>query len=147
MLELRFLPVETAKNRVLLLSGMTNEICPQCGKKQFNSSSGRCYACGAERRPDGSFVRAPAGYFADPYGNLRTAERTELKDRKLCVSFHYLLEPGKTTLRGEHSKLADEPKCVHPERLSCDYGTGFDRCEFMKNTGGLGRWTCSASPK
>ena len=44
----------------------------------------------------------------------------------------YFLEPNKTTLRGEYKKLRNDSECKYPERLSCNYGTGFDRCEFMK---------------
>ena len=84
----------------------------------------------------------PEGYFVDGHGNLRTPVVSEAKEGKLIVSFHYLLEPGKTTPRGEHPKLAGEGKCVRPERFSCNFGEGFQRCAFMKYD--AGRWTCAA---
>ena len=79
----------------------------------------------------------------DSEGNTRTRLKSELKDGKLYISYHYALEPGATTLRGEHPKLADPPQCVYPQRLSCNYGEGFERCEFMKYMSG--RWSCQAS--
>ncbi len=44
----------------------------------------------------------------------------------------FRLERGKTTLRGEHQKFKDTRDCNHPERLSCDNGLGFSRCEHMQ---------------
>jgi hypothetical protein len=65
-----------------------------------------------------------------------------MRNGKLYVSYHYLLEDGKSTLRGEYPKIAEPPKWVHPERLSYNYGDGFDRCEFMKHENGS--WICIA---
>jgi hypothetical protein len=33
-------------------------------------------------------------------------------------------------------------RCAHPERLSCNYGDGFERCDFMKHENGS--WICIA---
>ena len=121
---------------------MTLGTCSSCGKKQFNASSRKCYACRTEQRKDGTLVHVPEGYILDENGNLRSTNRYEVKDGRLHVEYHYLLEPGKTTLRGEHPKLAAYPKCTHPERLSCNYGEGFRRCEHMDYTGGT--WSCRA---
>ncbi len=67
------------------------------------------------------------------------------------MSYSYLLEEGATTLRGEHAKLAKPPRCVFPARLSCNYGDGFDRCEFMEYSGDHStygsNWTCTAAAK
>ena len=122
------------------------DVCPKCGRKQFNPSTRKCYACGAETRKDGSLIDVPKGYFKDENDNIRSPNHYEIKDEKLFVSYHYVLEEGKTTLRGEHPKLASPPKCVHPERLSCNYGDGFDRCEFMKyfGEGFGGHWACDS---
>jgi hypothetical protein len=84
----------------------------------------------------------PPGYFPDSCGNLRTPNKSEMKDGKLYISYHYILETGATTLRGEHPKLAKPPNCVHPERLSCNSGDGFTRCEFMKYVNG--HWLCES---
>lgn len=125
---------------------MANAVCPSCGKKQFNPSTKRCYACNVQQRPDGSLLTVPAGYVLDPNGNLRTPIVGKAAEGKFFVSFHYLLEPGKTTPRGEYPKLAEPPKCVHPERASCNHGEGFLRCEFMDHVGGA--WACTAgNPK
>jgi hypothetical protein len=116
--------------------------CPSCGKKQFNDSTRKCYACKTQLRRDGTPVIVPDGYDLDEHENIRSANRCEMKNGKLFVRYHYLLEDGKTTLRGEYSKLANPPKCVHPERLSCNYGLGFERCEFMHHAEGY--WVCES---
>jgi hypothetical protein len=74
----------------------------------------------------------PNGYLEDICGNIMSYYDTEIKDGKIYVSYHYLLEPGKVTLRGEHMKLELEKNCIHQDRLSCNYGKGFSRCECMK---------------
>ena len=115
--------------------------CPNCGKKQFNVSSRKCYKCGIEQKEDGTLVEVPKGYILDENGNVRSVNEYEIRDGKLQVKYHYILEPDKITLRGEHPKLATPPKCLHPERLSCNYGDGFNRCEFMQYVGVT--WTCN----
>jgi hypothetical protein len=82
----------------------------------------------------------PDGYHTDPQGNVRSFDNTEIKDGKIYVSYNYILEPGKTTLRTEHSKLEREEDCLHKDRLSCNYGDGFSRCEHMKYVNGY--WKC-----
>jgi hypothetical protein len=49
--------------------------------------------------------------------------------------------------RLSHPKLAQPPKCKHPERLHCDYYDGLDRCEFMAYGGRPGYWLCTAGEK
>jgi hypothetical protein len=122
--------------------GMANDICRSCGKKQFNSSSMRCYGCGIQQRKDGTLVKVPNGYLLDPSGNLRSVNSYELKDGILRVTYQYILEDGKTTLRGEFPKMASPPQCKYPARLSCNFGDGFERCELMTYEGG--RWICTA---
>jgi hypothetical protein len=122
---------------------MSLEKCPNCGRKQFNPSTRKCYGCGAEAGRDGTIVSVPRGYHLDENGNFRSAFKSEVRDGKLRISYHYILEEGKITLRGEYPKLAEPPKCLHPERLSCNYGDGFERCEFMKHLDG--RWICETS--
>ncbi len=122
---------------------MALEPCRNCGKKQFNTSSRKCHACHAALRKDGTLVNVPDGYFLDEYGNLRSTNEYEISDGKLQVKYRYILEPDKVTLRGEFPKLATPPKCAHPERLSCNYGEGFARCEYMKYEGT--NWICKAN--
>ena len=43
--------------------------------------------------------RSPEGYFRDSNGNLRTPTKSEIAGGKMFISFHYMLEPGATTLR------------------------------------------------
>jgi hypothetical protein len=50
------------------------------------------------------------------------------------------------TLRGEFPMLASPPHCIHPERLSCNHGEGFQRCEHMVCFG-VGSWRCMANTK
>jgi hypothetical protein len=49
--------------------------------------------------------------------------------------------------RLSHPKLAQPPKCVHPERLHCDYYGELQRCEFMEYGGRPGYWLCIAGEK
>jgi len=49
--------------------------------------------------------------------------------------------------RLSHPKLANPPKCLHPERLHCDYYGELDRCEFMVYGGRMGYWLCTAGEK
>ncbi len=50
---------------------------------------------------------------------------------------------GKTTLKGEYPKLNNDSNCKFPDRLSCNSGVGFRRCEFMEYGGSLGNWKCT----
>jgi hypothetical protein len=85
----------------------------------------------------------------DSFGN-KFKESVEIKDGKLRIVKEFLLEEGKTTTRGQYPKLADDKKCKHPERLSCNYGEGFKRCEFMKyftiEYSMNGTWKCTYKP-
>jgi len=44
-----------------------------------------------------------------------------------------------------YPKLAQPPKCVHPERTNCNHSRYQNRCEFMKCRK-MGDWFCSANP-
>lgn len=78
----------------------------------------------------------------DKYGNYYKVE-IEKKPEIIRQIKTYFLEPNKTTLRGEYRKFKENSNCKYPERLSCNYGTGFERCEFMQYEGSLGNWSCS----
>jgi hypothetical protein len=115
---------------------MALDVCPSCGLKQFNPSTRKCYVCRVEVRKDGTLFRVPDGYYADQNGNVCSQKKCEIRNGKLYVSYHYLLEDGKDTLRGEYPKIAEPPRCVHPERRSCNYGDSFERCDSMKHESG-----------
>ncbi len=77
----------------------------------------------------------------DKYGNYYKVE-TEKESRIIRQIRTYFLEPDKTTLRGEYKKLREDSDCKYPHRLSCNYGIGFRRCEFMEFGGSFGDWKC-----
>ena len=66
---------------------------------------------------------------------------TETKEGRIIHTITYLLESGKTTLRGEYGKFRED--CPFPERLSCNHGVGFQRCHYMEFVN-LGNWKCTA---
>jgi len=80
-------------------------------------------------------------WVTDNLGNVYSIN-VEKKDNHIIVIKTYKLQEGKTTLKTEHPKLLTETKCRHPERLSCNNGYAFDRCEFMKCIR-VGVWKCS----
>ena len=127
------------------------ERCPKCGRKSWNPNSSKCCECKVEKTKDGRFIVPPSGYFLDQNGNLRTPIATEFRDGRLSVTYAYLLEDGATTLRGDHRKLADAPKCTYPTRLDCNGGEGYARCEFMEYSGNHNlygsNWECMAGKK
>ena len=63
-----------------------------------------------------------------------------------CIYFY---QSGKTTLKGQYPKLANDNVCKYIERLDCDAGKGYNRCEYMKydnsqSTFSPNRWKCIA---
>ena len=87
-------------------------------------------------------VVVPEGYYLDEFGNVRSSPSGEVKGGRLHISCHYILEEGKTTLRGRDAMLASPPQCVHSDRLSCDHGDGFHRCEYMQYE--AYHWVCGS---
>ncbi len=77
----------------------------------------------------------------DSNGNYFST-KTEKKDDTIIFSKIYHLEKGKTTLKGNHTKLNTKKDCKHPNRLDCDGGIGYIRCEFMEYGGSIGHWVC-----
>jgi hypothetical protein len=78
----------------------------------------------------------------DKYGNYYKVET----EKELGIIRHiktYFLEPNKTTLRGEYRKFREDSECKYSERLSCNYGVGYKRCEFMEYKGSFGDWRCN----
>lgn len=122
------------------------EKCPHCEKKQFNTSSKKCYNCGAEYRKDNSIIIVPHGYIKDSNDNIRTPNEYRIEDGRLHVSYHYILEDGKTTLRGDHQKLHSN-QCDHPDRLDCNGGEGYSRCPHMKYNQDSRFWYCDNNIK
>ena len=77
----------------------------------------------------------------DKFGNTYKIEIKKDKD-KIVIIKTYLLEEGKTTLKGEYLKLKHNSECKYPKRLSCNYGDGFERCEFMEYDNSINMWVC-----
>lgn len=80
--------------------------------------------------------------YKDSNGNEIISIRGERKGDTMVETTIYQLESGKTTLRTEHRKLRSDEGCKYPERLSCNYGPGFERCHFMKCIS-MGNWICT----
>lgn len=59
---------------------------------------------------------------------------------KIIYKQVFILPPGKSTLKGEYPKFKSD--CAFPDRQSCNYGIGFERCEYMKCKR-MGEWYCS----
>jgi hypothetical protein len=80
----------------------------------------------------------------DEFGN--EVQHEWRKDgNKLIHTETFVLEEGKTTLRGKFPKFKDKG-CPFPDRLDCNSGAGYRRCEFMKFVS-LGNWKCSYGEK
>jgi len=77
----------------------------------------------------------------DSFGNEREYE-IKKEGNKIIETTTYLLPEGKTTLKGEHPKFRDGVTCAFPERQCCNYGTGFERCKYMKFIS-WGNWECT----
>lgn len=86
----------------------------------------------------------------DEYGNEFDVEIKKPKG-KIIHTITYVLPKGKTTLKGEYPKLREDKDCAFPERQSCNYGTGFERCPYMNyskscDAAGIfigGNWHCT----
>lgn len=126
---------------------MTNEICPKCNHKSLRfRSSTKEYVCGyvtCKAVFDENMKEPPVkDALKDSYGNYYKVEiETEPGIIREITTYH--LEPGKTTLKGEYPKLNNDSNCKFPDRLSCNSGIGFRRCEFMEYGGSLGYWKCT----
>lgn len=77
----------------------------------------------------------------DEFGNEMTNEST-IEGNKIIWKRIYTLEEGKETLRGSHKKCKEENKCAFPNRLDCNNGYGYKRCQYMKFVS-LGIWKCT----
>ena len=74
--------------------------------------------------------------------NKNKYQELEEKQNNIIIQTKvYFVEEGKTTLKGDYPKL-NEKGCKFPNRLSCNYGPGFERCKFMEYKGS--GWTCTA---
>lgn len=126
-----------------------NKICPKCNRKSLRyRSTLEDYICNhssceaifnknlQEMHIKGKRV------IKDRFGNYYKVET--IKELRIITHIKtYFLEPNKTTLRGEFSKFKEDSECKYPERLSCNYGIGFKRCEFMEYGSSLGNWKCN----
>lgn len=134
---------------------MSKEVCPECGYKavraRFNDFV--CDRCKTVFDKKWNVMGVTEKHFngqvfkRDEDGNFFYA--TAKNDGKfITIKTVYLLEEGKTTLRGEYNKL--NPNCPFTERLDCNHGCGYERCVHMKFVrsgeslfGKGGRWECS----
>jgi hypothetical protein len=119
------------------------EECPKCKRKALYYRSSfrshrcnRCYAIFDDEKRFRGYDDTNEMHF-DEYCNMFYTEITSTSYNIIQKNI-FILEEGKTTLRGSHEKISSE--CPSPERLSCNYGVGFDRCSKMKYTGQ--RWVC-----
>lgn len=123
------------------------ECCPKCKHKSLRYRdayrSWACDYCRAIFRKDMSFVdyEIDKNICIDENGNAYIVS-VVVGEHSITHTKAYYIEVGKTTLRGDHPRFKEDAQCGHPERLSCNYGIGFERCEHMKYTGTLGNWYC-----
>jgi len=128
---------------------MVKKYCPKCNHKSLRfRSTTKDYICDHtsceaifNENLEEMHVRGKR-FIKDKYGNYFKVE-IEKEPGIIRHTKIYFLEPNKTTLRGEYSKLRKNSECECPERLSCNSGPGFKRCEFMQYEGSLGNWSCS----
>lgn len=122
-----------------------NEICPKCNKKslreRLTDKVWKCGNCHSIFDIDKRFVLIDKEnkIYRDHDGNFAYPE-FEYKPGIIIFKTIYLLENNKTTLRGKYSKLKCEKDCKLPERLDCNGGIGYIRCEYMKYENQ--RWLC-----
>lgn len=124
------------------------EKCDKCGHKslRFRRSFGTyfCYdwGCRALFDKDKNFLSYDRNckLIHDEQDNLHRVD-VEKENNMIIKIVTYVLEEGKVTLRGRHPKLKSE-KCTKPERLDCNFGVGYDRCEHMEYAGSFGNWKC-----
>ena len=77
----------------------------------------------------------------DTNGNEVTGT-LERKDGKIIHTIIYTLEPGKSTLRGDYKKFLPDSECKFPDRLDCNSGIDYNRCQYMKCIR-MGNWKCT----
>jgi len=128
---------------------MSKKICPNCNHKSLRyRSTTKDYICDHSscevifnENLQEVHVKGK-GIIRDENGNYYKIKI----EKELGIIRHiktYFLEPDKTTLRGKYEKLRKDSDCKFPERLSCNYGIGFKRCEYMEYEGSFGNWKCT----
>jgi len=130
------------------------ERCPKCNKKVRYRQVCSNYYCGNckvvftkdEREVNWIGDLDPLRVCVDSNNNYYF-KKEEKQGNIIIQKTMYFLEPEKTTLRGDYPKL-NESKCKFPNRLDCNSGCGYERCEFMKydNSKSIydsNRWCCS----
>lgn len=123
---------------------MVNDICPKCKHKSLYFRSAfqtwRCSHCYKEFTKDKNQMR---GNIVDENGNEYKLNVERINDIIIQTKTFYL-QKGKSTLKGKHPKLKDTG-CAFQDRLSCNYGLGFERCPFMKYLNNT--WICDYETK
>lgn len=73
----------------------------------------------------------------------------ELGEGFVIIQRKIALPAGKTTIQGDHPKLAADADCAFPERASCNHGDFFTRCPYMvyNRTEYGGNWRCTFKQK
>jgi len=125
------------------------KICPKCNHKSLRHRSTTndniCDYISCEAIFDENLKELHVkgkGVIKDSFGNYYKIE-IEKESGIIKQIKTYFLEPKKTTLRGDYKKLRDDSNCKYPNRLSCNYGIGFGRCEFMEYEDSIGDWRCN----
>lgn len=128
---------------------MSNKYCPKCNHKSLRYRSTTndyiCdnYSCRAifNENLEEAPIKGPNA-IRDKNGNYYKV-KIEKEPGIIRYIKTYFLEPDKTTLRGEYEKFRKDSDCKYPERLSCNHGIGFERCEYMEYGGSIGYWKCT----
>ncbi|MCK5015870.1 MAG: hypothetical protein KAS32_02265 [Candidatus Peribacteraceae bacterium] len=117
-----------------------HKTCPKCGYKSLywrvTDDNYKCTKCRCLF--DISFKELLKGSMSDEQGNRFILKITR-EEGIINYNREYHLEPGKTTLKGRYHKL-NWINCAYPDRNSCNWEIGSDRCEYMKNVSG--DWKC-----
>lgn len=125
------------------------EECPKCNRRSLRQRAldrtWKCYSCRAVFNPEKKFIAYDKEnkLIADENGNFFFVE-TEKTKNTIIQKKVYLLEEGKSTLRGKYPKFRTD--CPFPDRLDCNNGVGYERCEYMQFVS-VGNWKCSYGEK
>ncbi len=128
---------------------MSKKTCPKCNHKSLRyRSTTTDYICD-HNSCEAIFNENLKEVHVKGKGIIRDKNGNYYKikiEKELGIIRHiktYFLETDRTTLRGGYEKFRKDSDCKYPERLSCNYGIGFKRCEYMEYEGSFGNWKCT----